>query len=72
MSPNAALARVPSSAVMPRLDRGIQYAAAPRLNHNRLGILDRPVKPGDDTECVGTAPQTSRNCLTLRRFSRSS
>jgi len=55
---------------MPRLDRGIQYAAAPPLNHGRLGVLDRPVKPGDDTECAGGASQTSRNCLTLRRFSR--
>jgi len=36
------------SAVMPRLDRGIQYAAASRLNQHRLGVLDRPVKPGDD------------------------
>ena len=34
---------------MPRLDRGIQYAVAPRLNHKRLGVLGRPVKPGDDT-----------------------
>ncbi|TFV80109.1 hypothetical protein E4K64_03875 [Bradyrhizobium frederickii] len=32
--------------------RGIQYAAAHRLNHDRLGVLDRPVKPGDDTENV--------------------
>jgi hypothetical protein len=32
--------------------RGIQYAAASRFNHNCLGILDRPVKPGDDRECV--------------------
>ncbi|QAU37431.1 hypothetical protein XH86_06865 [Bradyrhizobium guangdongense] len=30
--------------------RGIQYAAARRLNYNFLGILDRPVKPGDDSE----------------------
>ncbi|MHB0772053.1 hypothetical protein [Bradyrhizobium sp. 5.13L] len=37
------------STVMPRLDRGIQYAAASPLHHNRLGVLDRPVKPGDDT-----------------------
>ena len=37
--------------VMPRLDRGIQYAAACPLNHNGLGVLDRPVKPGDDSEC---------------------
>jgi hypothetical protein len=34
------------SAVMPRLDRGIQYTAAPRLSHCLLGILDRPVKAG--------------------------
>jgi len=27
---------------MPRLDRGIQYAAAFRLTRNRLGVLDRP------------------------------
>ena len=31
---------------------GIQYAAASPLNHDRLGVLDRPVKPGDDSECV--------------------
>ncbi|QAU44882.1 hypothetical protein XH91_05655 [Bradyrhizobium guangzhouense] len=29
--------------------RGIQYAAAPRFNRSCLGVLDRPVKPGDDT-----------------------
>ncbi|QOZ47311.1 hypothetical protein XH89_30370 [Bradyrhizobium sp. CCBAU 53340] len=40
-----------NAAVMPRLDRGIQYAAASRFDHERLGVLDRPVKPGDDT-CV--------------------
>jgi hypothetical protein len=35
------------SAVMPRLDRGHpEYAAAPRLSHSLLGILDRPVKAG--------------------------
>ncbi|PDT89142.1 hypothetical protein CO669_16365 [Bradyrhizobium sp. Y36] len=33
---------------MPRLDRGIQYAAACRSTRERLGALDRPVKPGDD------------------------
>jgi hypothetical protein len=37
---------------MPRLDRGIQYAAASRHNYCRSGILDRPVKPGDDSERV--------------------
>ncbi|WP_448029115.1 hypothetical protein [Bradyrhizobium liaoningense] len=52
MSPNAAVA-AKHSAVMPRLDRGIQYAAASPLDHNRLGVLDRPVKPGDDTVGVG-------------------
>jgi hypothetical protein len=35
---------------MPRLDRGIQYAAASLLSHDRLGVLGRPVKPGDDIE----------------------
>jgi hypothetical protein len=39
---------------MPRRDRGIQYAAACLLNHHRLGVLDRPVKPGDDTVGAGT------------------
>jgi hypothetical protein len=28
--------------------RGIQYAAASRLNTDVSGILDRPDKPGDD------------------------
>jgi hypothetical protein len=35
---------------MPRLDRGIQYAAASPYLTNISGILDRPVKPGDDSE----------------------
>jgi hypothetical protein len=42
---------------MPRLDRGIQYAAYP----NPIivsGILDRPVKPGDDSlRVVSLKPQ---------------
>jgi len=38
---------------MPRLDRGIQYAAASRPCHNRRGVLDRPVKPGDDSSGCG-------------------
>ena len=38
---------------MPRPARGIQYAAPCPLNHNGLGVLDRPVKPGDDTESGG-------------------
>ena len=28
--------------------RVIQYAAAVVIDHGRLGLLDRPVKPGDD------------------------
>jgi len=38
---------------MPRLDRGIQYAAADvaraRSSTPASGILDRPVEPGDDS-----------------------
>ena len=33
---------------MPRFKRGIQYAAASRLNSTFSRILDRPVEPGDD------------------------
>ncbi|WFU25348.1 hypothetical protein QA649_03620 [Bradyrhizobium sp. CB1717] len=50
---------------MPRLDRGIQYAAAFPLNHNRRGVLDRPVKPGDDTVGVGAG---SPNLAQLSHF----
>ena len=50
---------------MPRLDRGIQYAAACPLNHSRRGVLDRPVKPGDDTVCVGAV---SKNPAQLSHF----
>src|SRR4051812_20282165 len=49
---------------MPRLDRGIQYAAASRLNHNRLGVLDRPVKPGDDRELKN--PSAAARCSRAR------
>jgi hypothetical protein len=35
-------------AVIARLDQATQYAAASRFNHACSGILDRPVKPGDD------------------------
>ena len=44
---------------MPRLDRGIQYAAASLLNHDRLGVLGRPVKPGEDIESE-VHPATAR------------
>jgi hypothetical protein len=39
---------------MPRLDRGIQYAAASPYPVVVSGILDRPVEPGDDTFFVAT------------------
>jgi hypothetical protein len=38
----------PTSDVITRLDRVIQYAAAVRLRRTGSGILDRPVKPSDD------------------------
>jgi len=40
----------------PGLDRGIQYVAASLVYRRRLGALDRPIKSGDDTECVVRAP----------------
>ncbi|RXH19011.1 hypothetical protein EAS54_08475 [Bradyrhizobium guangzhouense] len=54
-----------TTGVMPRLvrncarGRGIQYAAAHRFHHCCLGVLDRPVKPGDDSERVANAPYLS-------------
>jgi hypothetical protein len=38
--------------------RGIQYAAASRFYHDCSGILDRPVKPGDDGGRDGLDPAT--------------
>ncbi|MBB4371177.1 hypothetical protein GGD63_003975 [Bradyrhizobium sp. cir1] len=32
---------------------GIQYAAAARLEPSSCGVLDRPVKPGDDSGVLG-------------------
>jgi hypothetical protein len=37
--------RSPSASPM---TRGIQYPAAFRLNHERLGLLGHQVEPGDD------------------------
>jgi hypothetical protein len=37
------------TAVMPRLDRASSIPEAPRLNSGVSGILDRPIKSGDDT-----------------------
>jgi len=38
---------------MPRLDRGIQYAAAPRFNHCRLWNTGSPGQAGRWQPCVG-------------------
>jgi hypothetical protein len=38
--------RVPTTAVVARLDRAIQYAAAPRLNRNRLWNTGSPGQAG--------------------------
>src|SRR3954469_4352656 len=63
--------------------RGIQYVALP-LDHRRLGVLDRPVKPGDDGGVCGddresrlypAAPATfacftgATSVVAIRRFS---
>ncbi|RXH16182.1 hypothetical protein EAS54_16795 [Bradyrhizobium guangzhouense] len=61
---------------MPRLvrncarGRGIQYAAAHRSNHDRLGVLDRPVKPGDDSGVWGRSFAVSRIPQSVRLPSR--
>ncbi|RXH20621.1 hypothetical protein EAS54_01340 [Bradyrhizobium guangzhouense] len=48
--------------------RGIQYAAASRRNHNCLGVLDRPVKPGDDSEVMPHALRASAPSIMLTAF----
>jgi hypothetical protein len=40
------------SAVMPRLDRGIQYSRAISVDHGRLWKTGSPVKPQHDTETL--------------------
>jgi hypothetical protein len=49
---------------MPRLDRGIQYAAAYRFNHRRRWNTGSPAFAGDDA-CVGgvTQPQIKTAAL---------
>ncbi|QFI73819.1 hypothetical protein F8237_16230 [Bradyrhizobium betae] len=57
---NASEARHTNRCHFPRR-RGIQYAAAHRFNHYCLGLLDRPVKPGDDScMCGCTSARASR------------
>ena len=47
--------------------RGIQYAAASRFNHRRRGVLDRPVKPGDDSEGVARGLLPARGIAAVLR-----
>jgi hypothetical protein len=49
-----------------RLRRGIQYSAAFRLNHERLGLLGRPVKPGDDGRACGASSHDRFTCQTAK------
>jgi hypothetical protein len=44
-----------TTGVMPRLDRGIQYAAASRLNQCRLWNTGSPAFAGDDSSECSTA-----------------
>ncbi|PDT82737.1 hypothetical protein CO669_34150 [Bradyrhizobium sp. Y36] len=55
---------------MPRLDRAIQYAAASRPCHNRRGVLDRPVEPGDDSRDGRASPAFGDIADTLRALRR--
>ncbi|MGY4449439.1 EmrB/QacA subfamily drug resistance transporter [Bradyrhizobium sp. i1.3.1] len=48
-----------TTGVMPRLDRGIQYAAASPNPTTVSGILGRAVKPGNDSEQVARASTTT-------------
>ncbi|MEY9592126.1 hypothetical protein ABIA06_004417 [Bradyrhizobium yuanmingense] len=52
MSPNAGQALRRHAPAWP----GHPVRRGPSVNHNRLGVLDRPVKPGDDTEGAVRAP----------------
>ena len=46
--------------VMPRFMRGIQYAVMSRNRNELSGILDRPVKPGDDTRVSGLKTESEQ------------
>jgi hypothetical protein len=58
--------------VMPRFKRGIQYAVLSRIGRTVSGILDRPVKPGDDARAgcltieseIYGSPLRTRGCAT--------
>ncbi len=45
---------------------GIQYAIAVRLEPRSRGVLDRPVKPGDDGGVWGERQAAGWELLTLR------
>jgi hypothetical protein len=46
-----------NSAVIARLDRATQYSSDACVHPRSRGVLDRPVKPGDDSLVVaGGAP----------------
>ncbi|MGY3696245.1 hypothetical protein ACVIGA_006325 [Bradyrhizobium sp. USDA 3240] len=44
---------IPSSPVIARFNRAIQYAAAHRLKNDRLWNTGSPVEPGDDSVLRG-------------------
>ncbi|RXH13822.1 hypothetical protein EAS54_22180 [Bradyrhizobium guangzhouense] len=50
--------------------RGIPNAAAPRFNRSCLGVLDRPVEPGDDT--FGAVEPCDREAVRPATFARHS
>ena len=53
-----------SPIVMPRFMRGIQYAVTSRVITAVSGILDRPVRPGDDNRvsCLTIKSELPRQC----------
>ncbi|MFH1342377.1 MAG: hypothetical protein ABIL01_14420 [Pseudomonadota bacterium] len=55
-----------TSAVIARLDRATQYAAASRMNTTVSGILDRPVEPGDDSFVVAGGAPTRWHAMTVQ------
>jgi hypothetical protein len=44
-----------NTAVIARLDRATQYSRGGRVQPRSRGVLDRPVKPGDDRLVVASA-----------------
>jgi hypothetical protein len=48
---------------MPRLDRGIQYAAASRFNHDGLWNTGSSAFADDDTKCVAALSSRQLRCV---------